>query len=644
MIIFRMTSVFSLVLLAASPAAGENRLARESSPYLLLHADDPVDWYPWGPEAIARAREEGRPIFLSVGYTACYWCHVMAREAFSDPEIAALMNRWFVNVKVDREERPDLDEVYIVATQLLTGSAGWPNSVFLTPELEPFFAGTYFPPEERGGRPGFPTILRRVQADWAGRPAEVREMASRVTDAVRQVVARQREPAETVPTAASAEAALAALSKDYDPEHGGFARASGFRPKFPNPGNLFLLLEAWDRGDEVAGGRLVATLRAMGRGAIHDQLAGGFHRYTVDREWRVPHFEKMLYDNALLLELLAEAQSREPDVELARLARRTAEFLLSEMALPGGGFRSSLDAETEGEEGRYYTWTAEELREALGADGVALLAPLFGLDDDGELPGARHTLYWTAPVEEHAARMGIEPEALGARLEPHLEKLRAARDRRPPPRTDDKLLADWNGLAIAALARAGEVLEEPRYLAAARGTADRVLKELRGEKGLGHTAREPAASVPAFLDDYAFLLHGLLALHEADGETRWLATAADLADELETRLGDPAGGWFHAAPDPNLLFQPKSVTEGAIPAGNAVAILDLLDLAARLEKTEPKRAAAHRARAEAALRAFARDLDLYPTAVPTLAQAVFCYSALRKSSTTARPVGPGASR
>jgi uncharacterized protein YyaL (SSP411 family) len=382
----------------------------------------------------------------------------------------------------------------------------------------------------------------------------------------------------------------------------------------------------------------------MGRGAIHDQLAGGFHRYAVDREWRVPHFEKMLYDNALLLELLAEAHQRKADPGLARVARQTADFLLAEMALPGGGFRSSLDAETEGEEGRFYTWSTDELRVVLGTDGMALLAPIFGLDDDGELPGGRHTLYWTAPVEEHAARMGIEPEALGARLEPHLEKLRAARDRRPPPRTDDKLLADWNGLAIAALARAGVVLEEPRYLTAARGAADRVLKELRGENGLAHTARGAAGSVPAFLDDYAYLLHGLLSLHEAGGETRWLATAADLADELETRLGDPAGGWFHAAPDPNLLFQPKSVTEGAIPAGNAVAILDLLELAARLEKTEPKRAAAHRARAEAALRAFARDLDLYPTAVPTLAQAVFRYSALRKSSTTTRPVGPGASR
>jgi uncharacterized protein len=603
-----------------------NRLARESSPYLLLHADDPVDWYPWGPEAIARAREEGRPIFLSVGYTACYWCHVMAREVFSDPEIAALMNRWFINVKVDREERPDLDEVYIVATQLLAGSAGWPNSVFLTPELEPFFAGTYFPPEERGGRPGFPSILRRVQADWAGRPAEVREMASRVTAAVRQVVARQREPAAAVPPAAAAEAALAVLSPDYDPDWGGFARAPSFRPKFPSPGNLFLLLEAWNRGDEEAGRKLVATLRAMGRGAIHDQLAGGFHRYTVDREWRVPHFEKMLYDNALLLELLAEAQVRSPEPGFERLARRTADFLLVEMALPGGGFRSSLDAESEGEEGRYYTWTAEELRSVLGPEGLSFVTPIFGFDGEAELPGGRHTLYWTGPPEEHATRMELAPEELLARLEPPLAKLRAARADRPAPRTDDKLLADWNGLAIAALARAGEVLEEPRFLAAARGAAERVLAELGGEEGLVHAARGAAAPIPGFLDDYAFLLRGLLALHRGTDEDRWLAAAIDLADEMEKRLGDPAGGWFHAAPDRNLLFQPKSVTEGAIPAGNAVAILDLLELASHLEKTEPIRAATHRARAEAALRAFARDLDLHPTAVPTFAQAVLRYS------------------
>jgi hypothetical protein len=616
-----------------------NRLAGESSPYLLLHADDPVDWYPWGAEAIARAREEGRPIFLSVGYTACYWCHVMAREVFADPKIAALMNRWFVNVKVDREERPDVDEVYIAATQLLTGGAGWPNSVFLTPELEPFFAGTYFPPVKRGGRPGFPSVLRRVHADWTGRPAEVREAASRVAAAVRQVVARQRQPAAAVPPPEAALAALAALEPSYDPEWGGFARAPAFRPKFPSPGSLFLLLAARERGDEEAGRRLDATLRALGRGAIHDQLAGGFHRYTVDREWRVPHFEKMLADNALLLGLLAESLAGDRagtrdgaapgarDPELADLARRTADFLLAEMALPAGGFRSSLDAETEGEEGRYYTWTGDELRAALGAEGFALLAPVFGFDDAGELPGGRHTLHWTAPPEAHAARLEIGLPELTARLAPHLAKLRAARERRSRPRSDDKLLADGNGLAIAALARAGEVLAEPRYRSAAERAAERVLGELRAGDALLHARRgREGGGVPAFLDDYAHLAHGLLALHRASGEARWLTAAAALADEMEARLGDPAGGWFHAAPDPHLLFQPKSVTEGSVPPGNAVAVLDLLELAARLGASEPARAAAFRTRAEAALRAFARDLELHPAAVPTLARALLRYA------------------
>jgi uncharacterized protein YyaL (SSP411 family) len=613
-----------------------NRLAGESSPYLLLHADDPVDWYPWGAEAIARAREEGRPIFLSIGYTACYWCHVMAREVFADPEIAALMNRWFVNVKVDREERPDVDEVYIAATQLLTGGAGWPNSVFLTPELEPFFAGTYFPPAERGGRPGFPSVLRRVHADWTERPAEVRAAASRVAAALGQVVAGQRQQAAAVPAAETAlAAALAALEPSYDPEWGGFARAPAFRPKFPSPGSLFLLLAARERGDEEAGRRLDATLRALGRGAIHDQLAGGFHRYTVDREWRVPHFEKMLADNALLLELLAEslAGTRDGaapvahDPELARLARRTADFLLAEMALPGGGFRSSLDAESEGEEGRYYTWTGDELRAALGAEGFALLAPVFGFDDAGELPGGRHTLHWTAAPEAHARRLEIGLPELTARLETQLVKLRTARERRSRPRSDDKLLADWNGLAIAALARAGEVLAEPRYRVAAERAAERVLGELRAGEALLHARRgRDGGGVPAFLDDYAHLAHGLLALHRASGEARWLTAAAALADEMAARLGDPAGGWFHAAPDPHLLFQPKSVTEGSVPAGNAVAVLDLLELAARLGASEPARAAAFRARAEAALRAFARDLELHPAAVPTLARALLRYA------------------
>jgi hypothetical protein len=315
------------------------------------------------------------------------------------------------------------------------------------------------------------------------------------------------------------------------------------------------------------------------------------------------------------------------DPELARLARRTADFLLAEMALPAGGFRSSLDAETEGEEGRYYTWTGDELRAALGAEGFALLAPVFGFDDAGELPGGRHTLHWTAPPEAHAARLELTPAALHARLEPHLAKLRVERERRSRPRSDDKLLADGNGLAIAALARAGEVLEEPRYRVAAERAAERVLGELGAGEELRHARRgREGGGIPAFLDDYAHLAHGLLALHRASGEARWLTAAAALADEMEERLGDPAGGWFHAAPDPHLLFQPKSVTEGSVPAGNAVAVLDLLELAARLGRSEPARAAVFRARAEAALRAFARDLELHPAAVPTLARALLRYA------------------
>jgi uncharacterized protein YyaL (SSP411 family)/Zn-dependent protease with chaperone function len=614
-----------------------NRLGQESSPYLLLHARNPVDWYPWGEEAFAKARREQRPIFLSIGYASCYWCHVMEREVFSDPAIAALMNRWFVSVKVDREERPDLDQIYLTAAELLGGSSGWPSSLFLTPDLVPFYAGTYFPPRDAAGRPGFPTVLRQVHEAWQGRRAEVEATAARLRQALGARLAERSGAAAVlaaeVPGRAAALAAARALAGTYRPATGGF----GGPPSFPSPGELSLLWASAAAGGPgmpaMAGGRtmVLETLLAMGRGAIYDQLDGGFHRYTLDAEWRIPHFEKMLYDNAQLAELLARTRlDGERDPELERLARGTLDFLLAELSLPEGAFASAIDAETAGQEGAYYTWTAAELHAALGpagSPGYDLLAPIFGWDAPPNLESGRTTLFLTPPLAEHAARLGLTREALIARMRPSLDALRAARRRRPHPRVDDQVLADWNGMAIAALARGGAAFGAaggPRYLAAARRDALFVLGGMRPPRGardrqLLHAWRAGRARVPALLDDYAYMIHGLLALAEVTGERSWTDQAADLAAEMERRLGDPQGGYFQSGAGSDLLVRSKLVADGAFPSGNAIAALDLVALAQRTG--EP----AYRQRAAAALRAFAPELERTPLAVPTLALAVLRY-------------------
>ncbi len=595
--------------------SGRNRLGGESSPYLLLHAENPVDWYPWGEEALAKARSEDKPIFLSVGYSTCYWCHVMEREVFSDPAIAALMNRWFVSIKVDREERPDLDEIYMTATQMLTGSGGWPNSVFLTPGLEPFFAGTYFPPEDRFGRPAFPAVLARIEEAWRQERQRVGEVAREVAGRMRWAIAEQVAPAATVPASVAAATAVEALAARYDERWGGFGAA----PKFPAPGRLLLLWEAGRAGSQEHE-MVLETLRRMGRGGIYDQVGGGFHRYSTDERWLVPHFEKMLYDNAHLAELLALAWQETGDPEFERLARGTLDFVLAELTLPEGGFKSAIDAQTDGEEGAYYVWSTGELRAALGEEGFALLAPIYGFDGAPNFEGDRYVLHLTAPLAEHAERSGIDRDALLVRLAPELAKLAAARGRRERPLVDDKVLTDWNAMMIAAMARGGAVLGEPRYHQAAERAASFLLAELWPQEGtLQHAWRGGEAKIDAFLDDYAFLLRGLLALGDTDDDRRWLAAAERLAEELERRLAAPQGGYHLAAADPQLLFQPLSATDGAIPGGNSVAILGLLDLAERTGK------AVYRERAERALRGFASALERYPAAVPTLAAALLRY-------------------
>jgi uncharacterized protein YyaL (SSP411 family) len=598
---------------AAEPRA--NRLIHESSPYLLLHAHNPVDWYPWGEEAFAKARKEKKPIFLSIGYSTCYWCHVMEREVFSNPAIADLMNRWFVSIKVDREERPEVDEIYMTATQMLQdGDGGWPNSLFLDPDLQPFFAGTYFPPQDRDGRPGFPTVLRQIHAAWEERRPEVESAAARLAAALQQTLAQRNAPAAEPPAPAIAQAAVSDLASRYDAAYGGFGSA----PKFPSPGELWLLWGAGKEGNEKSRRMVLGTLSAMGRGAIYDQLDGGFHRYALDRAWRVPHFEKMLYDNALLAETLAVAWKATGDPDCERLARGTLDFVLASMTLPQGGFKSAIDAETDGEEGAYYTWTDAELRNVLGAEGFAALAPLFDWNAPPNLPGGRRTLYLAQPPGDRMPS-----------LRPWLDKLRAARRTRRPPRIDDKVLTDWNGMAIASLAHAGALLGEARYGKAAARAADFILNNLHGlpakDGVLLHAWRQGEAKIPAFLDDYAWLIRGLLALHESTGNPHWLGAAERLADEMERRLRDPQGGYLLGEAKAGQRFQPKRVADGAVPSGNAVAVLDLLTLAERTGK------AVYRQRAEQALRAFAPELAREPSAMPTLALAVLRFREVRSA-------------
>jgi uncharacterized protein YyaL (SSP411 family) len=591
-----------------------NRLAGETSPYLLLHAGNPVDWYPWGDEAFEKARREGKPIFLSIGYSTCYWCHVMERESFSDPEIARVLNEGFVSIKLDREERPDLDEIYMTATQLLTRQGGWPNSLFLTHERKPFFAGTYFPPEDRYGRPGFPRVLSALREAWQSRRAEVEEQAEALVAAIREqtagsVAALEEEPGEDVVAAT-----LAVLARRFDPEWGGFSSA----PKFPSPANLEFLLDRAHEGESEARRMLVDTLDAMARGGIQDQIGGGFHRYSTDGQWLVPHFEKMLYDNAALAALYAEAATLAPEAGFARVARMTCDFVLGELISDQGAFLSAIDAETDGHEGAYYTWTKEELDSALEAESRRLLAAVYGFDHRPNFEGSRYVLYLPEPLAERARLLAVTESELLARIEPGRQALLLERARRKRPLVDDKILTDWNGLMIGALARAGRALAEPRYVETAIRAARFVLKHLVSETGrLLHAYRGGRAKIEALVDDYAFLVQGLLALHTATADPGWLSEARRIVDEQDDVLWDGTAGGYFASPDgPGLLVRSKSASDGAVASGNGIAALNLLALA----RLTGERSYSDRARA--LLRAFGTAIAEWPLAHVTLVQAL----------------------
>jgi uncharacterized protein len=551
-----------------------NHLAHESSPYLLQHKDNPVDWHPWGPEALERAKREQRPIFLSIGYSACHWCHVMEHESFEDKQIAMIINERFVAIKVDREERPDLDQIYMNATQMMTGRGGWPMSVFLTPDLKPFYCGTYFPPSARGGMPGFDEVLRAVYDAWLMRRDQVEQMASQLTDEL------SRAGQATAPGQLSrdfVETAVGQLARSFDARWGGFGAA----PKFPHPMDLQLLLRYWHRTGHAESLEMVrTTLDRMAAGGIYDHLGGGFARYAVDARWLVPHFEKMLYDNALLAGVYVEAYQATGDANYANVARETIDYILRDMTGAEGGFYSAEDADSEGHEGKFYVWTPDEIEAVLGDDAGATFGRVYDVSDSGNFEGA-NILNLPKTLAQSAAILGRDADDLAAELARSREKLFAVREGRIHPGKDDKVIVAWNGLMIDALARAAAALDEPRYAAAAAKAADFIrTKLLRPDGRLLHTYRHGTAKLDAYLDDYACLANGLMSLYEATFDATHLAEAARLLDIVLAHFADPqAGGFFYTADDhEQLIARNKDATDASVPSASGMTAFALARL------------------------------------------------------------------
>jgi uncharacterized protein len=562
----------------AKPKGPANRLAKETSPYLLLHAHNPVDWYPWGPEAFAKAKAENKPIFLSIGYSSCYWCHVMERESFMSPEIAKVINANFVAIKVDREERPDVDQVYMTAVQTFSGSGGWPMSVFMTPDGRPFFGGTYFKPDDFNG------LLKAVVDAWKDQRPAIEKDADNLANAVRKVSAGPARLTRVALTRELARGGRIALADQFDPEFGGFGfdPARPKRPKFPEPVNLLYLLDQHRRDsvrkaetgkspDSLA--MALKTLDAMARGGIRDHLAGGYHRYSTLRDWSVPHFEKMLYDNAQLAEALVLAYETTGDARWKAEADATFAFVARIMTAPDGLFFSSLDAESEGEEGKSYVWTRAEVEKVLGkGEDYALFAHAYALDGEPDLEDGRYVLLMPKVIDDPAVE---------AKLVPLRAKLLAARDRRPSPSLDDKILTSWNAMMITAYVEAARVLKADRYRLAAEKAADSLLATMTGPDGrLLRTSRGGQAKLPAYLEDYAALTHALVRLHAATNNPRRLSQAKALADRMIADFADRKdGGFFYTAGDHEaLLARVKDPFDNAVPGANSMAIRALVGL------------------------------------------------------------------
>jgi uncharacterized protein YyaL (SSP411 family) len=553
-----------------------NRLSSETSPYLLQHAENPVDWHPWGEEALQRALAEDKPIFLSIGYAACHWCHVMERESFADPETAALMNEHFINIKVDREERPDIDSLYMQAVVALVGQGGWPASVFLTPHGKPFYGGTYFPPEPRHNLPSFRQVLLAVSGAWRNEKERVlttaEDLSARLaTDAM------PRSPASALSPDALDHAAEG-LFNAYDWSRGGWGGA----PKFPMPAIIGFLLRRHSRSqDALARDMATHALRSMAQGGIRDHLAGGFHRYAVDRSWRVPHFEKMLYDNALLSQVYLNAWQVTADDAFREVAEETLGFLLREMRHPAGGFFSSLDADTEGEEGRFYVWTYEELQAALtDKELLALFSTAYGATPEGNFE-SRNVLFRARDDALLAEEFKLDVKHIAKRLEEARQQLLETRRQRPAPPLDDKVLASWNGLVLSSLAEAARATGDNVYLEAAQALAAFLLEQMTTPEGLMRSWREGIARQPGFLEDHAAVGAGLLALYQTDFDPRWYQGAVKQAEEILARFSDATGGFYDTGEDHEpLLSRPKSLQDLPIPSANTLAAKLLLELGA----------------------------------------------------------------
>jgi uncharacterized protein YyaL (SSP411 family) len=581
-----------------------NRLARETSPYLLQHQYNPVDWYPWGDEAFARARTENKPILLSVGYSACHWCHVMEHESFENPAIARLMNEHFVSIKVDREERPDVDTIYMQAVQAMTGHGGWPMTVFLTPAGVPFYGGTYFPPQDRHGMPGFSRVLEAVAAHYRENRGQAEAVGRQLLDQLRQGE-RVRSGADLL-TREILDRAFQGLRGGFDPGHGGLGRA----PKFPQPATWDFALRYWRRtgsADALAMVRL--TLTRMARGGMYDQLGGGFHRYSVDPMWLVPHFEKMLYDQSQLVLLYLHAWQATGDPEHRRIAVETLDYVAREMTDPRGGFYSTQDADSEGEEGKFFLWTEAELREPLDADEARVATQYWGVAAGPNFEG-RSILHVPREPAEVARELGLDRAAMETLLGRARTTLFEARERRVKPGRDEKVLAGWNGMMLRAFAEASRILDRPDYRGVGERNAAFLLGELRPSGRLLRTWKAGQAKLPGYLEDHAMVADGLLALYEATFERRWLQAARELADAMIRLFWDvPSEAFFDTGTDQEaLIVRPRSLMDSAVPSGTSVAADVLLRLAVLTADASYERIGV------AAIRPVAPLMSRYPSA------------------------------
>jgi len=585
-----------------------NRLSHEKSPYLLQHAHNPVDWYPWGPEAFEKARKEDKPIFLSIGYSTCHWCHVMERESFENEDIARVMNEHYVSIKVDREERPDVDQIYMNAVQGMTGSGGWPLSAFLTHELEPFWGGTYFPPESRWGRPGFKDILLEISKLWKADRKKVTESGKEVAAALK---GKGRSSQQGAPLSEDTlRRAFMAFRDLYDPHHGGFGGA----PKFPRSETISLLFRIHRRtGDKAAFAMGAHTLDRMARGGMYDHLGGGFHRYSTDEKWLVPHFEKMLYDNALLARAYLEAFQIERNPMWEGVARETLDYVLRDMTAPEGGFHSAEDADSEGVEGKFYVWTEDEIKGLLTTEEFKQVKDLLQVAPNGNFEG--NTILTFKDGADWALRS--QAPLAGA-----MGKLFDTRKKRIPPYKDDKVIASWNGLMIGSLAYAAQVLghlpEAGKYLRAAKQAADFVLTRMWDEKTLKRRYRDGDVRFDGSLDDYSFVIAGLIDLYETDFDPRWLQAALALQKRSDELFWDEKDGgyFFTVSDDPTLIARSKDIYDGAVPSGNSVAALNLLRL------YDFTLDAAFQAKAETIAKVFSDFVSSHPQASPALLMAV----------------------